>query len=106
MPYKLYVGDTSSKIVTFNDFKNAIGDADAGRVSLIGGQTEIREMVDPSEYSIAKQQQWSSFITDAVRFYLLYFQSLDEAQATQDKLEKSDLPVIFFLGTHGSGDPP
>lgn len=106
MPYKLYIGDKASHTITFNDFKNAIGASHAGRVALVGGKTEILEKVDPSEYPTAKQEQLNEFITNAVRFYELYFESLEQATSTQETLDQSDLPFTFFIGTHGAGDPP
>jgi hypothetical protein len=105
MPYKLFIGDTSLDVVTFNHFRREIGDTHAGRVSLIGGQTEIRDLVNHAEFSTTKQQEFLRFTTDAVRFYMLSFHSADEARVTQEKLERSDLPLIFF-GTHGAGDIP
>ena len=106
MPYHLYIGDTSSKTITFNDFKNAIGAAHAGKVALVGGKTEIREKVDPSKYPTAKQQELDEFMMKAVLFYVVHFESLEQAQSTQEKLDESDLPFIFFIGTHGTGSIP
>ena len=106
MSYKLFIGDTSATPLTFNSFKNVIGETHAGNVSFIGGQQEIRGIIDPAQLPVEAKQQWDEFTKNASRFYMLHFQSLDQAEATQEKLDKSDLPLIFFLGTHGAGDPP
>ena len=76
MSYKLYIGDTSADPLTFNSFRNIIGETHAGHVSLIGGKAEIRRIIDPSRYSIEAQQQWDKFTTNASRFYMLHFSRL------------------------------
>lgn len=106
MPYKLYIGDTSDQVITFKDFKDVIGETDAHKVSLVGGKTEIRRMVDPSTYPLTAQQRWEEFTARGVRFYMLELASPKQVTATQEKLDQSTLPLIFFVGTHGSGDPP
>ena len=105
MPYELYMGDDSSNPITFDDFKNAIGETHAGRVSLIGGRTQIRQMIDPLECSLEQQQELTQFTENAARFYVLQFESLDQAESTEQQLDQSDLPLVFFR-THGSGKKP
>ncbi|HEY8185858.1 MAG TPA: hypothetical protein VIF64_07300 [Pyrinomonadaceae bacterium] len=105
MPYELYIGHISDDTITFNDLKDVIGVTHAGRVSLIGGQAEIREMIDPSKYSGKKRQLLDQFTANAVRYFMLKLESEIQLEAARQKLEESDLPLIFF-GTHGAGDIP
>lgn len=104
MPYKLFIGHASN--TSFKDLKEMLEETQRDRLSVIGGQTEIKEMIDPSRYPMALQQEWEDFTGTAIRFYLLELNSSKQLQATWQKLEESDLPLIFFLGTHGSGDTP
>ena len=105
MSYKLYIGDTASKFVTFDNFKDAIGETVAGRVNVIGGKAEIREHIDPPVGLETQRQKWDNFTTGAAKYFMLAFESLDEAKAVQEQLDSSDLPLIFYR-THGSGDAP
>jgi len=105
MTYPLYIGDKSPNLITFDEFKKIIGDKHAGKISLIGGKTEIRDLLDPSSCSTRHQQELDKFTADAVRFYMLYFQTIEQLESTQAILDQSDLELVFF-GTHGAGDPP
>ena len=108
MSYTLYFGDKSSDLITFDEFKKIIGDEHAGQISLIGGKTEIRDLIDPSSCSAEHQEKLDEFIDKAVRYYMLYFQTIEQLQSTRKKLDKSHLDLIFLRmgGTHGAGDPP